>query len=536
MSDENDKPKKDDWRMTTPHMYLGKEKGADNFSDDFAAPPESAKESQMDDWEMTPPILNKPNNQPFSSDFDKTAPNTNISKDVRQDETPPTSNQPPTEDWGRTVHNINISPEEKLADWEITIPPSVDNPKQEKKDDWSMPKPIFRVSEGESLKEVAKRAAVFNLKGIRATGKTTSDSNFSEVSLPEPFNQTAPNLNLPPQPDISDLFPDNEVVVENKPPVRSSNYKVFIIAGGLFSLLLFASVGLVGTYFLFLSNATIANKIEPVREEPSKTIAPSAPLVGSDGVLPKEIEYKGTMVLVSAGEFTMGSDADAEESKPAHKVTLPAYYIDKYEVTNSQYKAFCDANGKSYPPNLHLEKKYFTTRPNAPVVDVSFADAKAYAEWAGKRLPTEAEWEKAASWDEAAQVKRAFPWGNDFRKDCVAFGISKISDVGKFSAGASSVGAMDMGGNVLEWVDAFFQPFPNSPSANAEFGEKNRVARGGYFGSKSSDSLKTTKRIYVSPDIASGENNEKLAAFIGFRCAVSADDPRLSEVLQAQSK
>ena len=89
------------------------------------------------------------------------------------------------------------------------------------------------------------------------------------------------------------------------------------------------------------------------------------------------------MVLVAAGEFTMGSDADADESKPAHKVTLPAFYIDKTEVTNAEYKAFCDAAKKDYPPNPHLEKDYFIKRPNAPAVGVSFADAKAYADWAG---------------------------------------------------------------------------------------------------------------------------------------------------------
>ncbi len=252
MSDENDKPKKDDWGMTMPHLRLGKEKGANNFSDDFA-PPKSAKQSQMDDWEMIPPDLDKPNSQPFSSDFGKITPNINIPKDVRQDETLLTSNQPPTEDWEMIVHNISISREEKLADWEVTIP-SVNNPKQNKKDGWSMPEPIFRVSEGESLEEVAKRAAVFNLKDIESFGKTTPDFNSPEVSLPEPFNQTAPNLNLQPKTNNSDLFPVNEIAIENKPFVRPNNYKVIFIVVGLFSMLLFAGVVLFGIYLLFLNN------------------------------------------------------------------------------------------------------------------------------------------------------------------------------------------------------------------------------------------------------------------------------------------
>ena len=242
-------------------------------------------------------------------------------------------------------------------------------------------------------------------------------------------------------------------------------------------------------------------------------------------------------MLVAAGEFTMGSDTGADESKPAHKVVLPAYYIDKTEVTNAEYKKFCDATGKTPPINPHIEKDYFALRPNAPVVGVSFADAKAYADWAGKRLPTEEEWEKAASWDEVTKTKREFPWGNDFQAKNAAFGIPKISDVGKFAGGASPSGALDMAGNVLEWVDAYFQPYPNSPASNSEFGETNRVVRGGHFASKSSESLKTTKRIYIPPTVASGEDGEKLvAAIIGFRCAVSADAPAIADVLKTQGK
>src|SRR5207253_10748079 len=95
-------------------------------------------------------------------------------------------------------------------------------------------------------------------------------------------------------------------------------------------------------------------------------------------------------------------------------------------------------------------------------------------------------------------------------------------------AGANPAGAFDMAGNVAEWVDAFFQPYPGNTSSNPNFGETNRVVRGGFFGSKTNDFLKTTKRIYVPPTVASGEDEEKLfAAAIGFRCAVSADDARL---------
>lgn len=233
MSGENDKPKRDDWGMTLPHLRPGKEKGADNFSNNFA-PPKSAKQSQMDDSVMISPDLNKPNSQPLSSDFDKITPNINIPKHVRQDETPLTSKGKP-------------------ADWEVTIPP-VNNPKQNKKDDWSMPEPVFRVSEGESLEEVAKRMPIFNLKDVEDFGKTNPNFNFSEVSPPEPFNQTVPNLNLQPQPDISDSFSAGEIAIENNSPVRPNNYKAIFIVVGLFSMLLFAGAVVFGLYLLFLKN------------------------------------------------------------------------------------------------------------------------------------------------------------------------------------------------------------------------------------------------------------------------------------------
>lgn len=538
MNDENDKSKNDDWGMTMPHLRLEKDKNAADFSDEFAPNPYSpGNQPRADDWGMTQQNFRSPNNQP--SDFDKTAPNINIPKDVWQDERFPSSHQPASSERGATAPNINISPQEKKADdWGMTAA-NINVPKQEKQDDWSMPAPIFRISEGEKIDNLPKRTPNFNPDEADNFDKTTPNFNLSELSPPPPYNTASPSPPLPPQPNRSEPIHADQSAAAISQTANASSSTLIYVLGGLIVMLFLGIVALAGGYFLFLSKPQTAQTIETPREEPKETIYSSAPVAASQSetVLPKEIDYKGAMVLVAAGEFTMGSDADAAESKPAHKVALPAFYIDKTEVTNGEYKKFCDATGKSYPPNPILEADYFIKRPDAPVVGVSFADAKAYAAWAGKRLPTEAEWEKAASWDNAAQTKRSFPWGNDFQKTNVAFGTKAISDVGKFSGGASACGAFDMAGNVLEWVDTFFQPYPNSPSKNAEFGEKNRVVRGGHFGSKSNDSLKTTKRIYVPPDVASGEDDEKLvAAIIGFRCAVSADDAGVREILQAQSK
>ncbi len=548
----SDKPKDDDWGMTMPHMRLEKDETGDDFSDNFPANPRSANQPPADEWGMTQQNFNVPNNQTSPADYDKTAPNINLPKDVWQDETPSTPSQSsddgwemttpniniPQEaknnDWGATAPNINIAPENKADNWEMNAP-SGNAPKS---NDWSMPAPVFRISEGEKVDNLPKHTPNFNREKIDSFDKTTPNFNLSEIS-PPPFGAA-----LQAQPNASAPLPDNQVIAETpkaESPAGSSSKLIYAL-GGLIVMLSLGIAALAGVYFLYIKKPQTAHIAEPSKEEPKETVTSAAPIVASEtpetkSDLPKTIEYKGAMVLVSAGEFTMGSDAGEDESKPAHKVTLPAFYIDKTEVTNGEYKKFCDATGKSYPPNPHLEKDYFTKRPDAPVVGVSFSDAKAYAAWAGKRLPTEEEWEKAASWDETAQIKRAFPWGDTFQKNNVAFGINSISDVGKFAGGASSCGAMDMAGNVLEWVDAYFQPYPGSTSTNAEFGEKNRVVRGGHFGSKSNDSLKTTKRIYIPPDVASGEDDEKLvSAIIGFRCAVSADAPDVAEVLKAQSK
>lgn len=521
MNDGNDKPKDDDWGMTMPHARL--DKNADDSS--MSSAPNPYRQPSDDGWDATTPNFNLADVEPTVSDAEKTAPNFQISPDDWSDAPQPSANQATA-----------------VSDWEMGAPTTPQN-SEPKKTEWSMPEPVFRISEGEKLDDVAKRTVAFNWGDFDKKEPAAPHRPLPENPPQPSYNQAAPNTGFQPQPSLSEEISANRINAETaKPPAKAESSKMIFIVGGLAAMFLFAGVFLAGIYFLFLNKptATTAKRVEPTREEPietSSTSAAPAALASDDVFLPTKIEYKGAMVLVAAGEFTMGSDAGEDESKPAHTVNLPAFYIDKTEVTNREYKQFCDATGKSYPPNPHLDKDYFTARPNAPVVGVSFADAQAYADWAGKRLPTEEEWEKAASWDAATQTKRAFPWGDAFQKSSVAFGGGKISDVGKFSSGASACGALDMAGNVLEWVDAYFQPYPNSTATSSEFGEKNRVVRGGHFGSKSPDSLKTTKRIYIPPDVASGEDDEKLiAAIIGFRCAVSANDSRIADALQAQGK
>ena len=202
----------------------------------------------------------------------------------------------------------------------------------------------------------------------------------------------------------------------------------------------------------------------------------SAPLVGP---LPihtiTTAKDEAVMVYVPAGEFLMGtSDADIEyykeifplrnitrfdNERPQRTVFVDSFYIDKYEVTNKQYKRFLDETG--YIPKHYLDYEPYNT-PNFPAAVLEWEDAVAYANWAGKRLPTEAEWEKAARGTDG----RIWPWGNEWdgtklsgndgtgRKD----GYKETAPVGQFPQGASPYGAHDMAGNLWEWVSDWYDP------------------------------------------------------------------------------
>ncbi len=191
-------------------------------------------------------------------------------------------------------------------------------------------------------------------------------------------------------------------------------------------------------------------------------------IIGKDGA---------KMALVSAGEFQMGSNTGNADEKPVHSVYTDAFYIDVYEVTNAQYKKFIEANpqwrkdriAKSYHDGGYLKlwegNSYPKDKENHPVVYVNWYAAMAYAEWANKRLPTEAEWEKAAR---GYLVGKTYPWGNltDTNKANYDRSIDNTSPVGSYFANGYNL--YDMAGNVFEWcLDAWTEDFyANSPPRN----------------------------------------------------------------------
>lgn len=186
---------------------------------------------------------------------------------------------------------------------------------------------------------------------------------------------------------------------------------------------------------------------------------------------PEQWEMLSEMVLVPDGPFVMGTDSLKSDSqnRPQHSVSVPAYKIDKFPVTNAEYALFVASSG--HRPPIHWVKGKIPKGMNLhPVTMVSWFDAQAYAEWAGKRLPTEAEWEKAARGTDG----RRWPWGDmmDSSKLNTYYNTGSTTEVGAFPEGVSPFGAMDMSGNVQEWVANDFIPYAESTAPTDLFAAK----------------------------------------------------------------
>ena len=276
------------------------------------------------------------------------------------------------------------------------------------------------------------------------------------------------------------------------------------------------------------TQATISTAIPTVAPTQTYSIG-SAMISNKDGM---------TLLYVPAGNFIMGAKAEealavCQNSRsdcqlswfigeaPPHKVYLDAFWIDQTEVTNAMY-AKCVEAGICQPPLYSMPGTDYSYKGDYPVGFVDWAMANAYCQWAGRRLPTDAEWEKAASWDDVTKTKRVYPWGDTI--DCsfanyygeIGGCIKGTTPVGSYEIGKSPYGAYDMAGNAWEWVNDWFSTkyYSDSPIFNPlgpDTGQY-RVVRGG-----SSDheafNIRTTDRYWGVPSTY-GYN-------LGFRCAVS---------------
>ena len=276
---------------------------------------------------------------------------------------------------------------------------------------------------------------------------------------------------------------------------------------------------------------------------------PDAPAPPSPAWVPPSGE-----VLVPGGEFQMGTDDHGwvyDNERPAHTVDLPAFWIDRWPVTNGQFQDFIDdrgyqrrplwtAEGWAFRTQCHVEAPRFWRRqgasswkrnrfgwvedvpPGEPVQHVSWYEADAFARWAGKRLPTEQEWEKAARWSPAPDVPRSLPWGDGPpTPDVVNLGgtLFRPAPAGAYPKGASPCGAEQLLGDVWEWTASNFLPYPEFVSfpyreySEVFFGPDYKVLRGGSWATHPS-AVRTTFRNWDFPI--------RRQIFAGFRCARDA--------------
>ncbi|SEF81074.1 iron(II)-dependent oxidoreductase [Thermomonospora echinospora] len=261
-------------------------------------------------------------------------------------------------------------------------------------------------------------------------------------------------------------------------------------------------------------------------------------------------------VLIEAGPFEMGTSDDPwayDNERSAHIVDLPAYYIDTTPVTNHAYIAFIEAGGYDdarwwHPQGWEWRSAKgrrapgFWTRedgqwlrrrfgrvepvpPDEPVQHVSWYEADAYARWAGKRLPTEAEWEKAARWDPDAQRSRRFPWGDFYEEGRANLGQRRLrpAPVGSFPRGVSAYGVHQMLGDVWEWTSSDFaaypgfRAFPYREYSEVFFGPEYKVLRGGSW---------ATHPLAVRGTFRNWDYPIRRQIFTGLRCARDATEAR----------
>ena len=281
------------------------------------------------------------------------------------------------------------------------------------------------------------------------------------------------------------------------------------------------------------------------------------------------------MIAIDESLFIMGSDKVPSEDEtvgvgaskpwyldehPAHKVKLPGFLIDQYEVTNAEYMEYVISSGAAPPPSwlengyvlsikidelekvsleklknlaqnvFHIDADLRIMKKNEvvnaiklriqeidiePVTEVSWYDGNSYCRWAGKHLPTEAQWEKAARGTDGNE----FTWGNKWRRGMSNAGEETwddgVSPVGSYPTDKSPYGVFDMAGNVSEWVEDWYQPYPNSDYDSKDFGEKFKVLRGAGWGREGHYAMhqfqRAAYRFYLSPESKFND--------LGFRCA-----------------
>ncbi len=278
----------------------------------------------------------------------------------------------------------------------------------------------------------------------------------------------------------------------------------------LFVVLVCAALPIAG----IMKGTTLTPFEKPV-DGPTAIVAPEP----DHGVNEEPIQEE--MVTIPAGSFIRGTAEGGFDERPQRTIYLDAFHIDRHEVINHYYQQFVVATGHRKPglPARYAKSSGRMKGVNQPVVYVSWEDADAYCRWRGKRLPTEAEWEKAMRGSDG----RLWPWGNEEQANGANWarvddGYEVSAAVGSFQRDKSPYGVMDGAGNVMEWVDDWYHEtyYQDSPEQNPPSPEHGtyRVLRGGSYTTTGGD-IRITSRNKMMPDFRDET--------IGFRCARSGN-------------
>lgn len=241
-----------------------------------------------------------------------------------------------------------------------------------------------------------------------------------------------------------------------------------------------------------------------------------------DKIIVQKGKDNSYMVLIPEGEFDMGCDVGNDDEKPIHKVNLKPYYIDIYEVTNAQYQKFVDET--NYKKPTHWSDKTMNA-PSQPVVLVTWYDAVEYCKWAGKRLPTEAEWEKAAR---GGLVGKLYPWDDKITQDDANYYGSGGKDFWEMTASVGSTipngfGLYEVAGNAQEWCADYYDSkyYANSPQQNPTGPSSGKVyvVRGGSWGDEYRLNKDFSLRVAARRSLDPYEANQ----YTGFRCVMDVE-------------
>ncbi len=357
------------------------------------------------------------------------------------------------------------------------------------------------------------------LKSGKDNSKPLADSHLADTET-----ATIPPALPGTRPKFEDV-PPTKIQAEDQTPATTSQFSggqsrkknkivlPLLIGLGLVSLL---------TVFLIFRDEIFPSQTNPGTEtQASQSQTPTAATAAASFRKQDGME----MVFVPGGFFDMGSDVGDEDEQPVRRVYLDDYWIDKFEVTNAQY-AQCVSEGACTEPSStssYTRENYFgnASYTDYPVVHITWYQAQNYCQWTGGNLPTEAQWEKAARGTD----KREYPWGNetpDYSRANYDLSIGDTTAVGSYSSGASPYGAMDLAGNVGEWVQDGFAPYSLEKVYNpiGTFNTPYRAIRGGNYFDLPSD-IRSAYRFYGEPSLSGYD--------IGFRCILPPETSELSK-------